>query len=225
MRPLISPSLLAANPMRLAEEVSLVANADELHVDIMDYHFVPNLNGGPEFARGVVDLGVLPVDVHLMIDDPDRWAPAYAQLGASNVTFHAEAATGPLTLARKLRSLGAKAGIAFRPTTSVSSYLPYLSEFDTVLVMTVEPGFGGQTFLEAALAKVSEVRAAANDAGLDLRVQVDGGIDRSTIGLAAKAGADVFVAGSAVYRSADPGLEVAALREIAARAMAESSPH
>ena len=220
----ISPSILAADPMSLGEEIRSVQNADEVHVDIMDGHFVPNLAGGPDLVKGVVGLGVLPTDVHLMVDHPDHWAPICAKLGAASVSFHAEAAEGPLTLARKLRSLGVRPGVAFRPTTSVQPYLPFLNEFGMVLIMTVEPGFGGQVFLPETLEKVNAVRSRADADGLDLAIQVDGGIDRQTIRLAADAGANVFVAGSAVFRSSDPAEEVEALREIAARSMAGPGP-
>lgn len=222
--PVISPSILAANPMLLGPAIESVENANQVHVDIMDGHFVPNLNGGPGLVKGVVDLGVLPADVHLMVSDPGYWAPKCASLGAASVTFHAEAAKGPLTLARKLKSLGAEPGIAFRPTTPVEPYLPFLGEFGMVLIMTVEPGFGGQTFLPETLQKVTAVRKRAKADGLDLAIQVDGGIDRNTIGAAAKAGANVFVAGSAVFGAVDPAKEVEALREIATAFMPASGP-
>lgn len=208
----ILPSILSADPMNLEQQIRLVDNADAVHVDVMDGHFVPNLTWGLPVAKAAADLAVLPTDVHLMIEDPDRWAVEYAQAGAETVTFHAEASTAPITLARNLRKAGAKAGIAFRPTTDVEPYLPYLDEFDQVLIMTVEPGFGGQKFLPDALAKVSRVAQVAGDSNLDLSIQVDGGIDPVTIGQAAKAGANSFVAGSSVYGSDDPRAQVGQLR-------------
>lgn len=219
---LIAPSILSANIGDLNADIKMVDNADLVHVDVMDGHFVPNLTWGLPVARACVDLGVLPVDVHLMIEDADRWAPDYAKAGCYSVTFHAEATTAPITLARTIRSLGAKASLALRPTTDVSGYLPFLEEFDMVLVMTVEPGFGGQRFLEPALEKIRRIRQVANERELDLDIQVDGGIDRQTIASVAKAGANVFVAGSALYGAKDPREEVIVLREAADRALEES---
>jgi ribulose-phosphate 3-epimerase len=148
-----------------------------------------------------------------MIDDPDRWAPAYAELGAFSVTFHAEAAADAVALARKLRSIGSRAGIALKPGTSVDPYLDLLAEFDQVLVMTVEPGFGGQSFMSEVMPKLVALRGAVGDR--DVWLQVDGGVDEETIGIAAEAGADTFVAGSAVFRG-DPTAQIAALRTAAA---------
>jgi ribulose-phosphate 3-epimerase len=148
-----------------------------------------------------------------MIDDPDRWAPPYAAQGAHNVTFHAEAAADPVQIARALRSEGALAGIAIKPKTPLEPYLEMLQEFDTLLVMTVEPGFGGQKFIAGVLPKVREARRRAESGHLRLHIEVDGGIDADTIALAAEAGADVFVAGSSVYGADDPAEAVRRLRE------------
>ena len=211
----ISPSILSADISNLRQAVEEVANAGAIHVDVMDGHFVPNLTWGLPVAKACVDIGLLPVDVHLMIEDPDRWALDYAEAGADMVTFHVEAARAPITLARNVRAAGAKVGFAFKPTTEVDDYLPYLDEVDMVLVMTVEPGFGGQKFLEPALDKVRQVRNWANQHHPDLQVQVDGGISRTTIEAAAEAGADVFVAGSAVYGAQNPADEVRELRRLA----------
>jgi ribulose-phosphate 3-epimerase len=152
-----------------------------------------------------------------MIEDPDRWAPAYAEAGARNVTFHAEAAKAPIRLARELRRLGARAGLALRPATPVEPFVDLLAEFDMILVMTVEPGFGGQRFLEACLPKVRRTREAISSSGLDIWIQVDGGVSQETIGRCAEAGADVFVAGSAVYSADDASAEIARLREAVAK--------
>lgn len=215
----IAPSILSANIGALDSQIELVSNADLVHVDVMDGHFVPNLTWGLPVAKSCVEQGVLPVDAHLMIENADRWAPEYAALGCFSVTFHAEAAVAPITTARRIRSLGSRAAVAFRPSTDVAPYLPYLDEFDMVLIMSVEPGFGGQRFLTPAIDRVEEVRTAADRIGLDLDIQVDGGIDRQTIGLVAQAGANIFVAGSAIYGSQDPRAEVDVLRDLANLAM------
>jgi len=183
----------------------------------MDNHFVPNLTWGLPVVEACVNTGILPVDAHLMIEDPDRWAPAYAEVGCASVTFHAEAAAAPLRLAREIRHLGSRVGLGLRPATDIAPYVDLLAEFDMILVMTVEPGFGGQSFIESMLAKVRRTRAAADASGLEVSVQVDGGVSRSTIERAAEAGADNFVAGSAVFRAEDAAAEVDALRALAAR--------
>ncbi|MDO4718859.1 MAG: ribulose-phosphate 3-epimerase [Propionibacteriaceae bacterium] len=211
----ISPSILNANPLEFGRELEKIANADFAHVDVMDNHFVPNLTWGLPLAQAVVQAGILPVDAHLMIADPDRWAPAYAEVGCASVTFHAEAAQAPIRLARELRRLGAKAGLGLRPATGVEPFLDLLPEFDMLLVMTVEPGFGGQSFLDSMLPKIARARAAISASGLEIGLQVDGGVSRATIERAAEAGADVFVAGSAVYQAADAYAEVEALRQLA----------
>lgn len=211
----ISPSILSADVANLAGELERIRGADAVHVDVMDNHFVPNLTWGLPVARACVRLGVLPVDAHLMIEDPDRFAPAYAQAGCASVTFHLEAATAPVRLARELRRLGARAGVALRPTTSLAGLAGLLGEFDRVLVMTVEPGFGGQPFMPAMLDKVRALREAIRASGAAVSIQVDGGISRTTIGEVARAGADDFVAGSAVFGAPDPAARVRALREAA----------
>jgi ribulose-phosphate 3-epimerase len=211
----ISPSILSSDFSDLRGELAKIADADFAHVDVMDNHFVPNLTLGLPVVERIVAASPVPVDAHLMITEPDRWAPAYAEAGCASVTFHAEAAAAPVRLARELRSAGARAGIALRPATPVEPYLDLLDEFDMILVMTVEPGFGGQPFLEATLPKIRRLRAAIAGAGKDVWVQVDGGISRSTIERAADAGANVFVAGSAVYNAEDASAEIEALRELA----------
>jgi ribulose-phosphate 3-epimerase len=183
----------------------------------MDNHFVPNLTWGLPVVEACVRADVLPVDAHLMIEDPDRWAPAYAEVGCASVTFHAEAAAAPIRLAREIRRLGARAGLGLRPATDIAPYAGLLGEFDMILVMTVEPGFGGQRFLEPMLEKVRRTREAISASGLQISVQVDGGVSRETIERAAEAGADNFVAGSAVFRAEDAAVEVDALRALAVR--------
>jgi ribulose-phosphate 3-epimerase len=196
----INPSILAADFANFESELGRIRSADLVHVDIMDNHFVPNLTFGLGMVERLQQVSPLPLDIHLMIDDPERWAPGYAEAGAYSVTFHAEATTEPVALARRLRQIGARAGIALKPGTDVVPYLELLPEFDQVLVMTVEPGFGGQSFMESTMPKLVQLRTAVENSGLDLWLQVDGGITAQTIEIAAAAGADTFVAGSSVFR-------------------------
>jgi ribulose-phosphate 3-epimerase len=209
---MIAPSILAADFARLGAEADAVSNADWLHVDVMDAHFVPNLTIGLPVVRSLHKSTDLPLDCHLMIDDPDRWAPGYAEVGAANVTFHVEAAHDPVQTARAIRAAGALAGLSVKPGTPLEPYLEVLTEFDTLLVMTVEPGFGGQKFMAEVLPKVRLAREHVRSGHLRLFVEVDGGIDLDTITAAAEAGADVFVAGSSVYGASDPARAVDELR-------------
>lgn len=211
----ISPSILNCDIANLAAEIKKIKNADYAHVDVMDNHFVPNLSWGLPVVEAVIRQNILPVDAHLMIEDADRWAPTYAEAGCASVTFHAEAAAAPIRLAREIHRQGAKVGMALRPATDITPYIDILPEIDMLLVMTVEPGFGGQSFLESMMAKVRRTREAISAANLQVSVQVDGGIARETISVAAEAGADVFVAGSAVYKAEDAYAEVEELRRIA----------
>jgi ribulose-phosphate 3-epimerase len=215
--PRIQPSILAADFVNLQAEVARIAAADAVHVDVMDNHFVPNLTFGPQMVGRLQIVSPVPLDVHLMISDVDRWAPGYAEIGAFSVTFHAEATEEPVKLARRLREIGARAGIAVKPGTSLDPYLELLPEFDQILVMTVEPGFGGQSFMAEMMPKVVVARAAIDAAGIDVWLQVDGGIALDTIGQAAEAGADTFVAGSAVYGAADIEAAITDLRAAAER--------
>ena len=216
--PMIAPSLLSADFARLADETARIADADWVHVDVMDAHFVPNLTLGLPVVTAIQRVSPVPLDCHLMIDTPDRWAPGYAEIGARNVTVHAEACTDPRAVARDIRAAGALAGLALKPGTPLEQYLDVLPDFDTLLVMTVEPGFGGQEFLAEVLPKVRTARELVETGHLSLFVEVDGGINSTTIEQAAEAGADVFVAGSAVYGADDPAKAIAALRAQAAAA-------
>lgn len=212
----INPSILAADFVNMQAELARIAAADFVHVDVMDNHFVPNLTFGPQMVERIQATSPVPLDVHLMIDDPDRWAPGYAELGAASVTFHLEAAADPVALARRLRAIGSRAGVAVKPGTPADSLHELLDEFDQILVMTVEPGFGGQSFMPETMPKLRALADAARRRGSAVWLQVDGGISASTIAQAAEAGADTFVAGSAVFGADDPGRAIAALRDQAA---------
>ena len=220
--PRINPSILAADFANMQAELARIASADFAHVDVMDNHFVPNLTFGPQMVERIQQTSPIPLDVHLMISDPDRWAPGYAELGAASVTFHLEAAGDPVALARRLRSMGARAGVAIKPGTAAEPLYDILDEFDQILVMTVEPGFGGQGFMPETMPKLRALHDEARRRGSDVWLQVDGGISEATIAQAARAGADTFVAGSAVYGADDIEAAVIGLRERARAASLES---
>jgi ribulose-phosphate 3-epimerase len=225
MRVQLAPSVLSADFARLAEEAATVADvADWLHLDVMDGHFVPNLTIGLPVVESLLKHVTLPLDCHLMIEDPDRWAPGYAEAGARNVTIHAEAASSPVRTLRAIREAGARAGLAINPATAVEPYAHLMGELDMLLLMTVEPGFGGQHFLDLVLPKIRRARELLGGRESSVWIQVDGGVTEETIGRCAEAGADVFVAGSAVYDAADRAAAVTDLRNIAVRAAGPSRP-
>ena len=218
---MIAPSILSADFANLASEIAAVGPSDVdpgvdwVHVDVMDNHFVPNLTLGLPVVESLLKATDIPLDCHLMITDPGRWAPPYAEAGAYNVTFHAEATDDPVAVGRDIRAAGGKAGLAIKPGTPLEPYLEILKDFDTLLVMSVEPGFGGQKFMPEVLEKVRTIRKKIDSGDLRLLVEIDGGISASTIEQAAEAGVDCFVAGSAVYGGDDPAGRVADLRRLA----------
>ena len=211
----INPSILSADFVNFERDFGTIANCDLIHVDVMDNNFVPNLTFGLPMVARMQQVTPKPLDVHLMIANVDKWAPDYAATGAFSVTFHAEASENPVELARTLRSIGARAGVAIKPGTDVEPYLDVLHEFDQLLVMTVEPGFGGQSLIEQTLAKVSKARRKIDAEKLDIWLQVDGGIDVSNIERVAELGADTFVAGSAVFKAEDRAKQIEHLRNLA----------
>lgn len=211
----INPSILSADFVNFQRDFESISSADLIHIDVMDGHFVPNLTFGLPMVARMQQISPKPLDVHLMIEDPDRWAPEYAKTGAYSVTFHAEATQDPVAVARSIRKQGARAGIAIKPATNVEPYLELLGEIDQLLVMTVEPGFGGQSLIESVLPKVSDARRRIALDNLDVWLQVDGGIDESNIERVAELGADTFVAGSAVFKADDRQAQITKLRELA----------
>lgn len=216
--PIIAPSILAADFTRLGEEVKSVANAEWIHVDIMDGHFVPNLSFGPDITKAVDGITDQTLDVHLMIQEPAQWVDTYAKAGADCIIFHVEAVedeAAALALATKIRELGVRAGFSIKPNTPIEPWLDKLSHFDLALVMSVEPGFGGQKFMPEMLDKVRKLRSAIDEQGLDTLIEIDGGISADTIAQSAEAGCDAFVAGSAIFKQADRAAEVENLRTLA----------
>ena len=211
----INPSILSADFVNFERDFGTIANSDLIHVDVMDNNFVPNLTFGLPMVARMQQIAPKPLDVHLMIANVDQWAPGYAETGAYSVTFHAEASENPVALARAIRAIGARAGVALKPGTDVEPFLDLLSEFDQLLVMTVEPGFGGQSLLEETLTKVSKARRKIDAEKLDVWLQVDGGIDESNIERVASLGADTFVAGSAVFKAQDRAKQIENLRTLA----------
>ena len=210
----IAPSILSADFARLGEEVRAVeaAGADWIHVDVMDGRFVPNITIGPVVVAAVKEVTSLPLDVHLMIEDPDRYTEAFVQAGASTVGVHVEACPHLHRSIVRIREFGARASVVLNPATPASAVEPVLADVDQVLVMTVNPGFGGQKFIESTLPKIEFLRRTIDERGLDVALEVDGGIGPETIARVASAGADVFVAGSAIFGAPDYAEAITALR-------------
>ena len=221
----INPSILSADFANIERELTRIDNADFVHVDVMDNHFVPNLTFGLQMVSRIKATSPVPLDVHLMISDQDRWAPGYAELGAESVTLHVEATSDPVGTAARIRAIGSRVGIALKPGTPFATIEDIAHHFDQILVMTVEPGFGGQAFMKDQMATVRDVAAFRSKRGTDLWIQVDGGVDPTTIEFAAEAGADTFVAGSAVYGTDNPAFAIENLRKIARDHSHHEEPH
>ncbi|MDR0432862.1 MAG: ribulose-phosphate 3-epimerase [Bifidobacteriaceae bacterium] len=212
----VAPSILSADFANLERDLRAVASADLIHVDVMDQHFVPNLTIGLPVVRRLVEVSPLPIDAHLMIANPDHWAPAYAEAGAASVTFHLEASGAPVRLARELRRCGVGAGLALNPATPVAAAVDLLGEIDLLLIMSVEPGFGGQELIERSLAKIAQARQLIDSAGLAIELAVDGGVDETTARAVADAGATILVSGAAIFGSGNPAQAIRRLRDQAA---------
>jgi ribulose-phosphate 3-epimerase len=211
----IHPSILSADFINLEAEIARISSADGVHCDVMDNHFVQAISFGPQTISRIVSVSSLPVDVHLMIENPDRFAPGYGEIGAHSVTFHVEAAKDVEGTIRAIQDTGARAAIALKPGTPAEPFLPLFHLVDMVLVMTVEPGAGGQPFLHEMMTKLDTVAQYVSDHNLSTLVQVDGGITVDTLPIARSHGANTFVAGSSVYSGGDPAVNIAALRAVA----------
>lgn len=217
----IAPSILSADFSRLGEEVTAVENAgaDYIHVDVMDGHFVPNITAGPPIVRAVKKVTSLPLDVHLMITEPDRYIEEFAKAGAGFITVHAEAATHLHRTIQHIKSTGAKAGVVLNPATPLNALEYVLGDVSMVLLMTVNPGFGGQEFIREVIPKIYALRKIVKDRDLPIDIEVDGGINLGTIEDAASAGANVFVAGSAIFEGGDYAQTINLLREKAGKSV------
>jgi ribulose-phosphate 3-epimerase len=210
----IAPSILSADFSRLGEEIKDVekGGADYIHVDVMDGHFVPNITIGPLIVEAVRPITKLPLDVHLMIENPDQYIEAFAKAGADYITVHAEASRHLHRTIHLIKSYGVKAGVVLNPATPAEALKHIIQDIDMVLLMTVNPGFGGQKFISSVLPKIRQVKEMAAEQGLDLEIEVDGGVNEETAKLCIEAGANVLVAGSAVYNQKDRAKAIAALR-------------
>lgn len=211
----IQPSILAADFLNLESQFQAISTADAIHVDVMDGHFVPNLTFGLPVVKQMQSLNILPLDVHLMIENVDSLAKEYAKLGVFSVTVHLEACKSVSSTLESIRAEGVRVGLAIKPSTPLEMITPYLEYIDQILVMSVEPGFGGQSFIEGSLERIEEVRKRLDDSGSTVWLQVDGGINALNIEAISRAGADTFVAGSAVFDGRSPKDNIANLRQLA----------
>lgn len=214
---MIAPSILSADFARLGDEIEAIekGGADWVHVDVMDGHFVPNITIGPPVVASVRKITGLPLDVHLMIEDPDKYIVAFAKAGADIITVHVEAATHLHRSIQFVKDQGCKAGVSLNPATPLSTLDHILSELDMVLIMSVNPGFGGQKFIPGVLPKIGRLREMIVERGIEVEIEVDGGVNSGTISEAAAAGANIFVAGNAVFSTEDYGETIGALRSLA----------
>ena len=210
----IAPSILAADFSKLAEEIKEVeaGGADYIHIDVMDGHFVPNISMGPLIVEAARKVTKLPLDVHLMIENPERYLEDFVRAGADIITVHVEASPHLHRTLQEIRRLGAKPGIVLNPSTPVDSIKHVLEEIDMILVMTVNPGYGGQDFIEAMLSKIGEIKEMVMSKGLNIDIEVDGGINAHNARLCKEAGANVFVAGSAIFENADRSAAISEIR-------------
>lgn len=213
----IQPSILSADFVNFERDFASISGADGIHVDVMDGHFVPNLTFGLPMVKRMQEISKLPLDVHLMIENPDYWAPLYAATGVFSVTVHLEACKDPRQIAEDIHKAGARAGIAIKPKTSLEEVKDFLEGYDQLLIMSVEPGFGGQSFIPDSLEKAKAAKALL--AGKDIWLQIDGGVDESNIATIAKSGVDTFVAGSAVFKASDRNAQIDLLRNLANEAL------
>ena len=211
----IQPSILSADFVNLERDFATISSSDGIHVDVMDGHFVPNMTFGTGMVKRMQEITTLPLDVHLMIENPDHWAPKYAELGVFSVTVHYEACENVVDVAKSIKASGARAGLSIKPNTPVSVLKGLMEHFDQILVMSVEPGFGGQSFIPTSIEKIASVRSLIANENPTTWLQVDGGIDLATISKAAAAGADTFVAGSSVFGSLDRNAMITQLRQTA----------
>lgn len=211
----IAASILSADFANLERDLESITSSDLIHVDVMDGHFVPNLTIGLPVVKRLQEVSKVPLDVHLMIDNPDRWAPMYADTGAFSVTFHFEACSKVTETIKSVRNSGSKVGLALKPGTELKEVESFLPDIDMLLIMMVEPGFGGQSLMESVIPKISEAKTLALGTLPNLSIQVDGGIKSSNIEKLAEAGADTFVAGQSIMSASDRNAEIALLRELA----------